>query len=63
MVIVLMLKFWPLILLIGLFIWFYKKIKKPKKNYETNTKETIKTKDLDGMNMALHISRKTSEKK
>ena len=58
-----MLKFWPLILLIGLFVWFYKKIKKPKTTCEVVSKENVKTKDLEGMDMALHISKKTSKKK
>lgn len=63
MIIAFMLKFWPLILLIGLFIWVYKKIKKPKNTCEVISKENIKTKDLEGMDMALHISKKTNEKK
>ena len=53
-----------LILLIGLFIWFYKRIKKPKDSAcEVVSKKNVKTKDLEGMDLAMHISKKTSEKK
>lgn len=59
-----MFRFWPFILLICLFIWFYKRIKKPKDSTcEVVSKKNVKTKDLEGMDLAMHISKKTNEKK
>lgn len=61
---ILIFRFWPFILFTCLFIWFYKRIKKPKDSVcEVVSKKNVKTKDLEGMDLAMHISKKTSEKK